>query len=315
MPEDNEVVKLNRVARSLEESCAYNPDWRYKQVKQYLILDSESILENDIDFEIPFWENDDSVLRYYAYKKHGSGFSSEDSIRFSYADDAIAYNNRTGAASKIRSLVISGCSVNSIASRLYTKPEYIQTFIDLHFDIQRYMDNKDFISSLVFPFTTPKNEPAEMKKERIWKTAAFLLGVNGFDTMCHKKLDMTASDLEVMNNQLKALMYSQGLEFCLLRRSGMLPGALDLENVLSHMQIPSIVDQTKNNDSSSYIGGLIKLVSTQVINQEKEIKSIESSVAQTKKTTKQSFYNQPDDILLINDFSGDPDRNPLSLLN
>ena len=62
MPEDNEVVKLNRISRSLEESCAYNPDWRYKQVKQYLILDSESILENDIDFEIPTEVSDDNSI-------------------------------------------------------------------------------------------------------------------------------------------------------------------------------------------------------------------------------------------------------------
>lgn len=303
---------LRRLPRSIEESSSYYPDWRWRQTEQYLNLNLLYDARGE-HFSVPEWEDDEEVRKYFTYRRHATGFNKEDTRRFFYTDDTVEHNSRTGAAARIRCLLIAGATPEYVAKRMGTKVEYIETFYRLFFDAAPYFDNKDFVSSLVFPFVIPRNEPPENKKERLWRTGAFLMEIPGFDAISQKKIDMNSADLEKMNGQLRSLMYSQGLEFCLHRRAGMLPGPGDLDNVLAHMQIPTTGDSERDSQSSIFTTSLIKVAAEKynlVATKTREVEVI--SVTRIKEPTS---YEVRDIDITYDNFAGEWESNPLELLN
>ena len=305
---DEVIPQLKRLPRSLEESSSYYPDWRMRQVLQYNALEGAERAAHGRGFQLPDWEDDEEVHRYFAYTTQGVSFDIADTKRFFYADEAIQHNYRTGAAARIRCLLIAGATPDFVAKRLGTRKEHIETFYRLYFDIDRCLDNKDFMASLVFPFVVPRSEPPEQKKERLWRTGAFLMDIPGFDAISQKRIDMNAADIEKMNGQLKSLMYSQGLEYCLHRRAGMLPGPGDLDNVLAHMQIPATGDSERDSQSSIFTSSLVQ-VAAEKYNLTTTTKITDIQVVSTRIGPATSYAIQDIDY-----FAGDEEINQLGLL-
>ena len=256
MPKPDHI--LQRYARSLSESFSYYPDWRARQVKNYKTVRGKLETEGKT-FAIPVWENDEDVLRLYAAETEGDTFDAKDLIQIGYANDAIDENSRTGHAARIRSMACAFLEPGEIAQRMGTTEQNISTFLKLYFDIIPSRHNREFMSSIVFPFDVPRGEPAIDRKERGWRCAAFLLGVEGYEQMVHKQISAGDGEIEEMNRRLNALLMGNALDWAIGRRAGMFASQTDLEMIVQ----TRAALQGDNNDrekGSAFADQLLELV-------------------------------------------------------
>lgn len=259
MPEAPTIPVVVRMSRSVEEDSGYYPDWRHRQATNYVLV-HDRMSEQGYRFEVPPWEDDDEVIRYFAYLKMKNAFSRNDGARFKYSESALEHNLRTGAASRMRSMLIAGVDSTFVAARMGTRVENVETFFRLHFDVEPYLENREFMSNLVFPFVVPRNESPDLKKERLWRTGAFLMGINGLDAIVQKKFSMNSSDLETMNNQYRVLMSSQILEYALNRRSGGAPGFADIEAMQAVMSFFGTEDAKADEDRKRFTDVVVSVL-------------------------------------------------------
>ena len=231
LPLQSEV--LRRIPRSLEESPAISPHWRYEQAYIYL-----KHFEQNPSFAIPTDEDDDAVIWLYSFLRYNTSGSHERDRAIGYCFNAVASNPLYGSSSRLKSLVVANSSQEEIANRSGCSPSTIQMFERLFFDIRRFHSCTDYISSVVFPFDVAKSEPQDSKKERLWMATAFLLGAPGLDRIIHKKVDTSTTALNEMSSLFRALATNQGVEFLLSRRAGAATSGEDYDRVISLLQIP-----------------------------------------------------------------------------
>lgn len=249
---------LRRLPRTLQESPALSPSWRYEQAIIY-----SNCWEKDPTFELPEWENDDDVVRLYSYLRYDSAGPFIEDRRFNYAMEAVRGNPVRGTATRFKSLIVAGLSPEEIARRSWCDVESVEVFEKIFFDARPWLGCVDFVASVIFPFTLQRSEPMMLKKERLWLSAAFLLGLAGLEEVMHRKINLTTENLNRMSKMFNFIALSQGVEFLLAARSKASAQPEDFDRAVNLMHVPK--DQTAKTDDSTMVnfaGGIVQALDT-----------------------------------------------------
>lgn len=262
MPADENIDGELWLPRSLEESPAYAPDWRFRQGIHYAKLKARAEAANDLSIfpGLPVTETDGLVADLYFYERTGSCDKPTVNAAIRYARDAERENATVGAASRLRAYALAGLSIRQAAERIGTLPLHVATFYGLFFDVARYLSNRDFVSRLVFPFTVPRSETQDRRKERLWLSVAFLLGLKGLETVLYRSLSPSASQLEELHGMIRSVLAHDALNFCLARHAAPLPQMEDYERYATLQMVPRQDDPQAEEKTRRFAGGLAEVL-------------------------------------------------------
>ena len=141
----NHPVSLTRIVRNLDEGPDYQPDWRWLVVHQHLSEIHEDSKTNDASVKLTqiLDREKDEIIR-QTLQFH-CGDSNVDNGAVGYA---LRANLTPLAAIKIKAMVVAGCSIDQIATKLGTDPAKIEFFEKLFFDVRRYLDKRDWLETI-----------------------------------------------------------------------------------------------------------------------------------------------------------------------
>jgi hypothetical protein len=307
------ATEIRRIARSREESPAYSPDWRWQQVLNYQSHIQDHQIPKE-EFEMPTWEDDDLVHRYFAWWVRNVAIRQDDVPLFRYATEAIDTNLAFGAAGRLRAMKVAGMKDDVISARFGTTTNRIHCFYRMFFEVDQYLDSDDFLAQIALPLDVPRGEPPSLIKQRQWMGAAYAFGPSGFDFAYLRKTNISPEGLELANKRLRALILDQGVEYATKRRLGGMSSPMDIETLNSYLQ--GSKDATTDNGEKQTI--FTKTLSEVALNKIKSSITIHEAEMVVTRTAK--VLSAPPDIRknqkdLTAVLTGDLDFDPIILLN
>lgn len=187
----NGYVFADREPRSLQESPSFRPDWRKRQVDQYLRCVEKARSENAA-FLFPPEEDDRTVIDFYSYSM---GRQSPKSAIFKWVTDCEYQNHIHSAATHIKILTVAGLPDSEIANTLFVSEENITTYKKMFFDVDYYFKNftrtqlQGFFNMVIVPFVSDATATPHVKKEMGLLYAAFNLSWNSASMLIFRKMD------------------------------------------------------------------------------------------------------------------------------
>jgi hypothetical protein len=257
---------LCRYPRSPAESPAYRPDWRALQAHHYKELNRKADEGEPGGFHgVPADEDDGLVVALRGYLKYFDSGDRRLNAAFRYAREAEELNGSHGAASRMRAMCVAGAADREIAARMLTDPFNVHVFLALYFDVRPYLSSRDFVSTLVFPFIVPANEPRMKSKERMWLAGAFVLGIHGLDRMLLRPLEANAARIEETNALIRAVLGEDAFTFLLTRHADAFPVYQDYNRYAEMQAAPQNNDphaQLKAQQFNRALAGVIQTNTT-----------------------------------------------------
>ena len=224
---------LRRLPRTLMESPAVFPDWRYQQAYLY-----DLAARSNQNYALLGDEDDQLTIQMYAYLRHGTSGSATVDRHIRYCLDAEDYNASFGAAARIKSYILADLSTEEIADRSGCAIETIETFEDLFFDLRNKRRYLDYIVSNIYPLVVPRNENSTTRRERFFMVTAWIFGIAGLDQLGRRTLDISEAAQKLIAQRLYALTHTGALNFQIAREARCNPQPEDHERMVSMMMVP-----------------------------------------------------------------------------
>jgi hypothetical protein len=141
----NDPVSLTRIVRSLDEGPDYKPDRRWLIVQEHLaeIHEDAKTDETSVKLAQILDREKDEIIR--KTLEFHCGASNGDNQAVEYA---LRTQRTPAAAIKIKAMIVAGCSIDQIATKLGTDSAKIEFFEKLFFDVRRCLDNRDWLETI-----------------------------------------------------------------------------------------------------------------------------------------------------------------------
>jgi len=245
-----EKTLLRRLPRTLSESGGVFPDWRYQQAYLY-----DYATQASQNYSILNDEDDDLVVKLYAFLRYSSCGNEKMDRYISYALDAEEENGTFGVASRIKSYVCAGLSVAEIARRCGCSSETIEVYEKLFFDIRDKVSCIDYVMSIIFPLVIARGENPIKRRERFFMANAMMFGIEGLDLAMRRTVDISETAYQKMSLRFRTLGLSSAIEYLIAAKTRGNPQPEDYDRAIAYMQTP-------REDTSKDEGKLIDFASS-----------------------------------------------------
>ena len=260
-PSDEELNQLSRVDRTLDESPAIYPHWRWMQARIY-----QKEFERNPSFD-PVDEEDMDVINLYAYLAFGSTDDKEIDKSIRYAIRAVRGNRVFSSSSRMKAMIAAGLSVSQIANRMGCSTLSCQTFEKIFFDVRRYSTFDDYLASIYFSTETPKGDDNGFRNQRLWLAVGSMFGPDQLDKTMNRKVGFTSEGVSRVIDYLKAISLNNALEFSVSRYARGASTADDFDRSMTLLQSLNDERDTDNeNNVISFSGGFVSLLETNLGN-------------------------------------------------
>lgn len=176
--------------RNFEDGVGYSPSWRSDFANTYITLMKRAKGKGE-EYDLPKEENDELIINYFSFIKLKSAANYPD---YYQADEIDGINHLKGKGSMIKAMVIAGLSNAAIAEWFPMRELSVQLFVDLFFDVRRYLTKIGFLRDIIFPFVNVGGYEAiteDVHHERIMISTAFTQGWEGLQRLFIKNTKLT----------------------------------------------------------------------------------------------------------------------------
>jgi hypothetical protein len=236
-----EQENSSEIARSLEDGWHYQPDWRNRVVEAYLIEHGA-----DVDpLTVLGHEHDPYARQYYAFRRTG-GSLGRDAFRWAYR--CHAHDASTGAAAMVKAMTLARVPVKDIAKELRTKSQNVIVFQKVYFDVERYLDEREWLASIVF--AGPQDAPtlAEFRQQH-WLAAALIGGRKGLERAISRNNPITNEERDRLVGEIRSALTVRAHDYIASLRSGLVqPGAEDFDRLLRMLDVGARQPTQENRD-------------------------------------------------------------------
>lgn len=242
-----------RLPRSLHESPAYDPAWRYLQVEQYLHSRNEASRDAS-PFALPSHERDSLVRAYFKFR---TGALTPMLAVCQYAQACHDSNARTSAASRIKAMALAGLPAAEIARRLHTCVENIETFTRLFFDVGEYLGDRTALAMILAPVL--QESSAGNSRERIWLLAALHLGIKGLEYVMDQRVTLSTTEQQEISDAIHSILAEQTLQYAFSLRSKADGGAQVMHAYHKSLEVRARnPDKTDDAKMDIFTAGLVR---------------------------------------------------------
>lgn len=284
---EGRIIPL-RIPRDICESTNWRPDYRAAQV--YAYLDCWRLAEDYrrrnlnsataavpapasdslyFDYVMDEQEDDELIKQYFIYHLRGDRRANK---LFFWADECLTGNNGSGYATRIKAMVLAGKGVEEISRRLKVPVGHIETFLALHFDIQKYISEDkdecaDFVAGYILPFVAEAALSANLavQREQMLMLAAFSVGWDVVRPLLNRSLIVSQSLLDQYLKIVKCSTIMRAAEFCISNAQRALAGPAAQERLnLSYQS--GFLGEGQNKDPQSLAPDTLSGLSQIVIN-------------------------------------------------
>lgn len=239
------------ILRTLEEGWNYRPNWRDLVVETCLTNEGD----NRAALDVLSREEDCYVRQFYLFRRTGNCLE-KDAFRWAYR--CHIHDASTGAAVLIKALTLAKVSTKEIAQRLHTKTKNIVVFLKLFFDVLPYLDEKDWLASVVLTQAQVPPTIAEFRQQH-WLMAALLGGREGLERAVSRIAPVTKKAREKLVEEIRSTLtqrahsYVSSLQFGLVQ-----PGADDFDRMLRMLDVSARqpVPENRENLMDAFIKGI-----------------------------------------------------------
>lgn len=210
----------NKVARTLDEGWDYQPDWRSRVVDRLLV--EKAGAEDPL---VALQDEQDSYVRqYFVFRKSGESMVRDSML---WAHRAAANNRSTGAASLIKALTIAKVPVKDIAAKLRTSSKNIAVFVKLYFDVERYIADRDWIATVVFPTSSASTHDLSELRERRWLAASSLRGREGLERSLSPRTVRDSAERDAVSAEVCSILTARAHDFVIGMQDRYVPASAD----------------------------------------------------------------------------------------
>ena len=248
------MITPARIPRSLRESPAYEPDWRFQQTEEYLRCGRRAG-EAGETYVVPLSERDGWVRSYFKFRTDAP---TPRAAVCRYAQECDDTNDRAWMASRIRAMTVAGLTTAEIAERLHTLVENVDAFQRLFFDVGGYVQDRAVLGAILAPMLDART--ANDARERIWLLAALKLGIRGLDRVLGGPATFSRDEDREISDAINSILAEQSLEYAisLLGRPEM--GAKALEAFQRGQEMRFRYPAAQNDGkSAAFTEGLVRL--------------------------------------------------------
>lgn len=192
-----------RLPRSLHESPAYHPEWRYLRYQRQLG-------DQQGTYILPSSERDSLVRAYFKFR---SGIVGPKHSALRYAQDRDDTNDRAFMGSRIKAMTVAGITTADIAKRLHTCAENIETYQKLFFDVADYVGDHAALGVILAPML--QQNSMTNPRERLWLLAALKLGIKGLDDVMDQRVKLSAAEQKEITEAIHTILAEQTLSYTL----------------------------------------------------------------------------------------------------
>ena len=239
------------ILRTLEEGWNYRPNWRDLVVETCLTNEGD----NRAALDVLSSEEDCYVRQFYLFRRTGNCLE-KDAFRWAYR--CHIHDASTGAAALIKALTLAKVSTKEIAQRLHTKTKNIVVFIKLFFDVLPYLDEREWLASIVFSQTQEPPTIAEFRQQH-WLTAALLGGRDGLDRAITRNARVTNQEREKLVEEIRSALTLRAHNYVSSLQCGLVqPGPGDFDRLLRMLDVSARQPVPDQRDSLmvAFINGI-----------------------------------------------------------
>ena len=239
---------MEDIVRRLEDGWHFRPDWRRRIVDCHLST-TDPAAEPAAAIQ---HEEDSHIRQYYLFRCTGCCANRP---AFAWAHLCYSKNRQTGGASLIRAMTIARASAAEIAVKLRTTPKNVKVFQKLFWDVEAYLDERDWLASIVFEDSEATDLAS--RRERHWLTAAFLKGKEGLAMVLSRKVAMTPDERDELTAQIRCALTARAHEFVTSQQNGFAPaGPEDLDRLVR--MLDAAARQPATDDKAGLMNAFIQ---------------------------------------------------------
>lgn len=234
-------TKVKRKVRSYLDGVSYHPEWRYHEAHEYVVLARQAEELNE-SFDVPSTETDQVLVQYYTFLRFGECDQEED---FAWAHELFFLGETNGTASRIRAMALADQTDEQIAEYIGARASSVKIFLDLFYDVRRFLGIPAFKQGLVFPFVNIGGYdavPDALNKERLWLAAAYTRGWEGLKRILESDDRLNEVDKKKTEDMIYNALLHEANSYTVALKTHALPRPVNMERWL---QMSSIAAQNR----------------------------------------------------------------------
>jgi hypothetical protein len=234
-------------SRGFEDDPNYYPQWRSLQAREYAKEYEEAVSASPAaSYCVPPEETDELVLDYFNLLTLND--CNENGVK--YAHNCNETNPTRGFGTLIQSMLVGGCTLSTIADELATTEENVQTYINLFFDVERYLNHDNLMSSIISPYSKV-DDSSKVKQQTLWLSLSYAFGWNTAKTVLQRRMDVDSSAVDKFVESMKNCINMQAAEYAMAVRSGSVARPSDFERYISQVNATALSAAGHTEEMSS----------------------------------------------------------------
>ena len=236
------MSEIKKYSRDFSEDPDYSPAWRANQAIEYRRVYRDLISRGEQNISVlPEEEDDDYVIDYYSYLVYGTCHYPQ----VKYAHSCFQSNYSRGFGTQIQAMFLGKKSVDEIAESFKTKPQNIECYLKLFFDVISYLDCENLIYSVIAPYDRWKETPLDAVANSIWMGLSYEFGWDTAKYILQRRLHVTDKIAQKLSEAMQQSLSLQASEYVLGVRLVNHARPSDFERHVQYTNAMSLSEQNK----------------------------------------------------------------------